>query len=199
MLRHARPLILLSLVAALPACVNSNARSTIGRDLTLPAFTDAGAGPVSEPKPSAPSLNGMDRSHWATQTVLVPIDGPEHRSLYATQLTTSNKTARQRLEYPTPLSALETSRDSHATQLGHAAAGAGYAAWDVLAMLPRMAMNAPWSGPDRGTPYPYWRAPVTEARTSTNADPAAAYDRAPEPAEAKPADPAAAYDRRAPK
>lgn len=190
----------------LAGCVNSNARTTVGDSVVLPAFTEAGVNPRGLPPTSAPSLEGMDRSNWSRQVFVVPVDGPEHRPLYATQLTQHNETVRQRLEFPSPTSALELSRTSQGEQIGDAAATAGYAFWDLLAMVPRMCMYAPWGGPQRGDAQPYWRAPVSEARatntptsdlpegmpsstesgytqtgapTSKMGDPAAAYNRSP--------------------
>ncbi len=188
----------------LAGCVNSNARTTVGESVILPAFTEAGVNPRGLPPTSAPSLDGMDRSHWSRQVFLVPVDGPQYRPLYATQLTQHNDTVRQRLEFPSPTSALELSRTSQGEQIGDAASSAGYALWDLLAMVPRMCMTSPWSGPQRGDVQSYWRAPVTEARaTSTPTSdldppahgmPGSGYTESGAPA-SKMTDPAAAYDR----
>lgn len=189
---------------ALAGCVNTNARTTVGDSVVLPAFTEAGVNPRGLPPTSAPSLEGMDRSNWSRQVFVVPVDGPEYRPLYATQLTQHNDTVRQRLEFPSPTSALELSRTSQGEQMGDAAASAGYAFWDLLAMVPRMCMTSPWSGPQRGDVQPYWRAPVSEARatnTPTSDLPEAAststgtgYTESGAPA-SKMGDPAAAYNR----
>lgn len=202
-MRSALAITTLSLLA-LAGCVNSNARTTIGDSVVLPAFTEAGVTPRGLPPTSAPSLDGMDRGNWSRQVFLVPVDGSEYRPLYATQLTMHNDAVRQRLEYPSPTSALELSRTPQGEQIGDAAATAGYAFWDLLAMIPRMCMTAPWGGPQRGDVQPYWRAPVTEARATTSPtsdmpDPAASptpsgYTETGAPA-SKLGDPAAGYNR----
>lgn len=189
---------------ALAGCVNSNARTTVGDSVVLPAFTEAGVNPRGLPPTSAPSLEGMDRGNWSRQVFVVPVDGPEYRPLYATQLTQHNDTVRQRLEFPSPTSALELSRTSQGEQIGDAAASAGYALWDLLAMVPRMCITAPWGGPQRGDVQSYWRAPVSEARatntptsdldTPAPGAPGSGYTETGAPT-SKMSDPAAGYNR----
>ncbi len=70
----------------------------------LPALS---AEPAPDAPSAEPSLDGLDRSHWPTRMVAVPVRQVEHWPTYTRNIYLSNTTARQRGEFPTADSALE--------------------------------------------------------------------------------------------
>lgn len=221
-----------SLAALLLAgCVTRNATTTIGGAMpqeadstaasgytpaVFAASPDYAGGTGAEPAKRAPgaaipsdgpSLSGLSREDWGQQTVLVPVDGPGYRPLYATQRAWNLRTARQRQEPPTPASALEGRRFGFWRQTGESFAAAGYGLADFVLIVPRMVATPPWTGNagswkasvDRGgaegqrlTPASYWRAPIFESTRAegVSAEPMRTNipaNAAPAPANASPA------------
>ena len=76
----------------------TRSRNTIGQDQRLTAFTQDAEG--MQPS-QAPSLDGLDRSHWETQRVLVTPDG-SRAWFWPTPMDTRHGGA-----HPTALSALD--------------------------------------------------------------------------------------------
>ncbi len=85
-------------------------------------------GAALEPTPGAP---GLDREKWAKTTVVVPVDGTAHSPTY-TGWWHLPETARERGEYPTALTALETGDGYQATRRVEAAASPVIAAAETV-------------------------------------------------------------------
>ena len=155
-MRHTATMTLAGLLAAaalLAGCVTpENDRGTIGRSVRLEAFTAAPAQPagpdmsvpVGQPVPQEPSIRGLDRGHWTSTRIFVPVDGTAHRPTYAKRVHLADATARQRGEYPNAETALELTGDSLSDQQLEALANHGIAALDTLLLLPAMVWQAPW-------------------------------------------------------
>lgn len=144
-----RPLAVLVpvLAAVLSGCVMpANDRFAIGEGLEVEAI-----GPRSTPVPptaasqvASPSLTGISRDNWAPLEYRVPVDGTVHTRIYAKRTFWADKTARQRGEYPTALSALEMINGSEDQQGLEALNNQFRAVTDLVLLLPRMAIWLPW-------------------------------------------------------
>lgn len=93
-------------LALLPACVDSNSRTTIGETVVLPAMEPSPPVPAQYSQ-DAPSTAHLDRGTWQPTIFLVPVDGTHHRPTYADPLFLTDATRRQRGEFPTIESALD--------------------------------------------------------------------------------------------
>ena len=71
---------------------------------SLPALS---ADPARDAPSVEPSLDGLDRSHWPTTVVTVPLGQVEHWPTYTRNIYLGDTTARQRGEFPSVDSALE--------------------------------------------------------------------------------------------
>lgn len=154
--------------AVLGGCVGTNSRTTVGDYLQPTIFS---AHELSDVEPvltgDAPSTPSLSRSNWKPMALEAPVDAVGYRPLYATPTPRNEQTARQRLEYPTPISATEGARVGYWDQMGEAGMAFVYGLEDFVLIVPRMCMTQPWDGPQRLTPQPYWRGPVWEAREAT--------------------------------
>lgn len=95
-----------------------NDRITLGQKLVSPSLQ---AAPLAqaEPPPAQvvmPSVTGIDRSDWARTEVFLPVDGTVHGPTYTHRWQLADKTARQRGQYPTALTALELYNGSQGDQ-----------------------------------------------------------------------------------
>lgn len=134
--------------AAVSGCVSpDNDRITIGRSLRLEAFTPSPIvdAPVRPSQVQVPSLTGVDRSNWESTLILVPVDGVAHRPTYSKQVLVTDKTRRQRREYPTYLSALDLYGGSQTQQELEAVYNQLIAASDYVLLLPRTLWTRPWA------------------------------------------------------
>jgi hypothetical protein len=155
----------------LPACrVQENARTSLGTPGTPNSaeFASLGAGsrPETSREPDAPSLAGpnqLSRAHWDVASVVVPADSIHGYRTYARTRLWSDATARQRGDYPTPATALD-SGDGWDTDsaLETLASGPG-SLYDGVLILPRMLFVSPRE-PVRHYPSGVWRAPAHTAR-----------------------------------
>jgi hypothetical protein len=117
---------------ALGGCVEQNHRLTSGPHSSSTRFAAEALAPAkpgmlsgddavvrrdAEPWPAfpegMPSVTSLDRADWPTTTVVVPVDGTGHRPTYRLGIgphggALPDLTARQRLERPTAITALET-------------------------------------------------------------------------------------------
>lgn len=111
----ASPLLLVA--AALTACVEHNRRTTLGDEVEL-ATISGDLAPIE----SAPDANVLDRSDWTNTRIVVPVDGTAARYTWRTHPTSgTDETPRQRGEFPTALSAVNTDEPHAEAQYGEAA------------------------------------------------------------------------------
>ena len=105
----------------------------------------------------APSLRGIDRSHWRAIDFIVPNDATVHHPHLATPgPRLDHATARARAEYPTPASALEQGGGTGMIVL-EAVAAPLWAACDAVLAIPRALF------PRRDSPMTaYARAPAPD-------------------------------------
>ncbi len=97
---------------------NKNLRLTIGDSIPLESFPpevvevqlDESGNPLPQTPPAddQATARGLDRSNFAPIVYHVPIDGTRHEAHGIDRLPLTNETARQRGEFPTATSALET-------------------------------------------------------------------------------------------
>ena len=128
-----------------------NRENTIGDLVELESITQGVprglAAPIPE-RPDKPSLRPgtLDRNHWSQRLVIVPIDGTTHRPTYATRVDEADLIPRQRGEFPTPASVIDTSIRSNATQQAFEGLVAPFHSAVDLAMIPvRMIDRGPFT------------------------------------------------------
>lgn len=98
-------------------------------------------GPASADGPSL-RRGDLSRAHWAEQSYLLPIDGVRRLPDYSGTFAITDETARQRREFPTQSSALDTaSEDSVLPAVGEALLWPFFAAVDILAIGPKVLFN----------------------------------------------------------
>ncbi len=118
---------------------DANSRLTLGYEgegngiVSLQGVSD---GPVLV-EAEAPSVMGLDRSHWEDRVVLVPNDGVfTYPHLTRLEPLYDDSTARSRGEFPTALSALETDGDM-GSQVWEGVAWPGWVVMDLVLAIPR--------------------------------------------------------------
>lgn len=136
------PLIIGSVIAC--GCAdNANQRLTIGESIPLASFPpdviemklDENGEPLPPQRPAddLPTVMGLDRSNFAPHVYAVPIDGTRHEAHGSDRLALPRETARQRGEFPTALTALETGGNrSTRWQIAEAFAQPLYAATGIV-------------------------------------------------------------------
>lgn len=144
-----RPLAILApaLLAMLAGCVMpANDRLAIGEGLEVEAIgpRPTVAAPTAASQVGSPSLTGISRDHWAPLQYHVPVDGTVHTRTYAKRTFWADKTARQRGEHPTALSALDMINGSEDQQGLEALDNQFRAVTDLVLLIPRMAIWLPW-------------------------------------------------------
>lgn len=139
-----RTLALLAAVGCLSGCVdNRNQRLYIGQDGSLASIPPEVAEPTLDqdgnpadpelPTSDETTLTGLSRDHFEPTVYRVPIDGTAHELHGIDRLAWPSETARQRGEFPTATSALETGGNpSTRDQVLEAAAQPFIAAGGVL-------------------------------------------------------------------
>lgn len=131
----------------LTGCVMpANDRLAIGESLEVEAIgpRPTPVAPTAASQVATPSLTGISRDHWAPLQYHVPVDGTVHTRIYAKRTFWADKTARQRGEYPTALSALEMINGSEDQQGLEALNNQFRAVTDLVLLIPRMAIWLPW-------------------------------------------------------
>ncbi len=122
-------------------------------DELLPALS---AEPARDAPSAEPSQDGLDRSHWPTIMVTVPVGGVEHWPTYTRCISLGDTTARQRGEFPSVDSSLEGdsgSQQALESGLNLLVAYLGVAWWPVEVIGGR------WPGQrERSPAQPYVRA-----------------------------------------
>lgn len=104
--------------------------------------------PPSGVTPDAPSVlpASLDRSHWPEYPMSQPISGVQHYPTYATQPRFTNDLRRQRGQYPTDLSSLDTWTDRGREQQAlEGLAMPLVMAGDAILLPLRAIMTPPWS------------------------------------------------------
>src|SRR6185295_5145968 len=154
--------------AVLGGCVESNSRTTVG-DLMQPDLFAPRERPEQDVSLVADRATtvSLNRANWDPVKYEVPVDAIGYRPLYTMLPPGPDQTARQRLEYPTPASAVEGTRVGYWNQMGDSGIAFWYAFGDFFLLVPRVCLTQPWNKPQRLTPNPYWRGPVFEAREAT--------------------------------
>jgi hypothetical protein len=164
-----KPLAVVSLVALAGCSIGSDRPWMADPDLRsgavdLAAFRDPGRPETPTNTPDVPSLVSIDRSNWAPQTMLSPMDGVSMIRTYAVNYMWTDSTARQRGQMPSPVSSLELMGDSQETQMWEAASSFPLAVLGAFMIIPRMITHSP-AREVRYFPEQYWRAPAETART----------------------------------
>lgn len=119
----------------------------------LPALS---AEPAPDAPSAQPSLDGLDRSHWPTTMVTVPVGQVEHWPTYTHNIYLGDTTARQRGEFPRVDSVLEGDSES---EQGLESGLNLLAAYLQIAWWPVELMGGRWPGqPEHSPAEPYARA-----------------------------------------
>jgi hypothetical protein len=169
---------------ALAACSTGNDRTWVGNDflnggaMHLDAFTEPGR-PEAAPGPAKSTLTSIDRSNWAPQVIVAPMDGLAATRTYAINYMWTDSTARQMGRMPSAVSSLELSEGSMTDQIWEAVASGPLAFIGGVMILPRMIAHSP-TREVRYFPEQYWRAPAATPRVSS-IEPAEAAPSEPEP------------------
>jgi len=145
-----------ALFAAFSAgCVDNNDRLSVGNTLIVegiapPKEIDLDEAITAKPRADdGPSVVALDRQNWSTTDFVVPYDGTRHRPQYTSTLRFTDRTARQRNEYPTLSSALDLNGDEYGddswwNRLGEAAVMPFFAASEGILMVPRLVGEPQW-------------------------------------------------------
>jgi hypothetical protein len=182
---HKPPAASLCALAALLAggCISpENDRLVIDQGVRLEAFDPVAPSAALNTTPSAPlelqqpSVLGVDRGNWAKSQLFVPVDATAHNPPYTKRWVLTDRTARQRREYPTALSALETTGASESEQQLEAPANWLAAFGDIVLLPIRVFWQAPWTtrwSPDEAYAR-YWH-PESTGPVGTQAPPPAPF------------------------
>lgn len=157
----------------LGGCVGYNQRTTLGDDVQLSSLSDGAAGGESKYAGMTGTLSDergtLEQRNWEEQEFLVPLDRVGHRAvMWRREIVMPTKTARQRGEYPTPVTALDLSgpsgeKTTHSTQAAETllATPMGVVG-DTVLLVPRMVSPGPAGR--KGSPrWGYERAPEAGA------------------------------------
>lgn len=156
-----------SLSAGLVGCTTGNDRNELGVEaqaVRLPALVahEQRAEEAVHAVRDATSAASLDRTHWGRLVVEAPVDGVSASPTYTRSFSRTQVTARQRGEFPTPVSALELSGDAQG-QREEAWLGAPRALGGAVLLIPRLFLERPWREV-RTLPHDHWRATTTERR-----------------------------------
>lgn len=178
-----KPLTILAFASLLVGCrATGNDRTSLGgstlhNGVTLSVIHGAGERDEAGRTDDQASLQGLSRTAWARQTVVIPVEGTNAYRRYSRNYQITETTSRQRGDFPTPMSALELSGKTGDEQFVEALASGPYALYEGLVLVPRMFFVRPCEEV-RATPSEHWRAPIStprftsEQRTPTNQQPA---------------------------
>ncbi|MEL6312375.1 MAG: hypothetical protein AAFQ17_08460 [Pseudomonadota bacterium] len=136
----------LGLVTTVGCADNKNQRLTISDSIPLASFPpevieislDENGNPLPPVPPAddRPTALGLDRSNFEPLVYTVPIDGTRHEAHGFDRLALTSETARQRGEFPTATSALETGGNSSTRwQVAEVFAQPFYAATGIVTSL----------------------------------------------------------------
>lgn len=136
---------------AVAGCGDLNQSSRLGGTVGFEALGDGQPRVDAAPAPGqsdAPSVTSLDRNGWQERSFVVPMDGAAHHPTYTSGLGPryTRDLARQRGEYPTAETALDTwSPAARGAMIAEAAAASFWAGLDIVAAPCRMVRFAPWS------------------------------------------------------
>lgn len=157
-----------SAIALVGGCTTGNDRLHTGpakgggQTASLAEFASANAPPTARLNADN-KLTSIGRHDWPVTNVVVPVDGVSANPTYATSLTTTSTTVRQRGDFPNALSALDLEGGTTWQQYGEIGYAPLRVATDLVMMVPRMFVNGP--GEELPVkPRQMWRAPVVIAR-----------------------------------
>jgi hypothetical protein len=171
---------LVPLAALLGGCVaESNNSNTLGRkqDLApsleavqLQGVADNNSRPDTAARSDQASLTGpgsrLNRGAWEPVPFVVPIDGIDGMPTYSRHTTFADDTARQRGEFPTPISSLELAGDSLVDRRDEMLFAPIDSFAQAMLMVPRFFFVQPWDEV-RHEPQRYWMAPGTTQRITS--------------------------------
>lgn len=188
-IRTIRPAALLLAAAMAGACVApADNRTGVGdwQPEALTATEQTAYAKIDPNKPDQPSLTGVDRNNWSERTMVIGDEPVLTYPTYRSNPSYTSATARQRGEYPTALSALETTNDQSLSQ--QTAEGFAFPFWgalDIPAMIPRVFITPP----GKLVQSPVSAAPRAPQATAPVAQPTDATPNAPVPATTPPSQP----------
>ncbi|HEX2837394.1 MAG TPA: hypothetical protein VHN77_04625 [Phycisphaerales bacterium] len=168
---HARTTLTLLCTAGalLAGCrADGNDRSALGTPgspnaVVLSNIHGAGTRSETPRRDDTPSIAGLSRAAWSRQSIVVPVEGTYAMRRYARSYQITDTTARQRGDFPTPLSSLELTGGTRDDQAVEILAAGPYAFYEGLVLIPRLFFVPPCEEV-RATPQEHWRAPVSTAR-----------------------------------
>jgi len=135
-----RKLVSLLVLVPLAGCYTpNNTRLTLADDVGLTVF-DPEAGSTYTDIPTIPNRLDVYRRNWRPLAFYVPVDGTEHYYLARTDSTCTDSTERQRGEFPTAIGATRVGggERSDRAQAYEGVEAPFWAAWDAVAMIPRL-------------------------------------------------------------
>jgi hypothetical protein len=157
----------IALLIGISGCTAGNERLTLGgipgQSINpVTGIDDRGRTMTDDDAPSLGGASRMDRLAWGSVAFEVPADATLAFPHYAHHAACLDKSARQRGQFPTPMSALEGTVATPREQRYEVYAGLGYAVADAVLLVPRMFIDAPGSqvGAQAGD---YERLPVSQA------------------------------------
>jgi hypothetical protein len=143
--------------------------ATSARAAMLPTLVEAQSRNETPVRSDPASLTGpsrLARADWQATTFLVPVDGTDAYPTYSRHTPIANATARQRGDFPVPMSALELEGDTTWQRRREVLRAPFDAAWQAAAIVPRFFFVEPWQE-TRHRPTSFWVAPGTTQRVAT--------------------------------
>jgi hypothetical protein len=173
-------MVMVACCALLGGCTaDGNDSNTLGRKqalvssldaVQLPGVADNNTRPDAPARSDKASLAGagsrLNRAHWEPVPVVVPVDGVDGLPTYSRHHAFTDATARQRGEFPTPISALELGGDSLEARRDEALFAPLDSFAQALLVLPRFFFVQPWDT-TRHEPQQYWMAPSSAQRITS--------------------------------
>jgi hypothetical protein len=138
----------IALLIGIGGCTAGNERLTLGgrpgQSINpVTGIDDRGRTIADDDAPSLGGASRMDRLAWGTVAFEVPADATLAYPHYAHHAASLDNSARQRGQFPTPMSALEGAAASPRRQRYEVYAGLGHAVADAVLLVPRMFIDAP--------------------------------------------------------
>lgn len=122
----------------------------------------------TNPDPASVDSTTLSRDHWDAYPLQVPLSGAQHYPTYSTAPEYTHATRRQRGEYPTAVSALDSSSEDSRRRLVYEGFAAPLYACGDLLLLPIRAIGTPPWAAVVSPQGPVHRTPPTPAVTVSN-------------------------------
>jgi hypothetical protein len=145
-----------------PGCETNayNRELTLGNQLEIEVFSPTKPVPFDPARPERPDLPSLRqdtaaRTNWTLRPFTVPVSGVTHRPTYNSPRRSVETTVRQRGQFPTESSVIDTTLPGSQTDVLYEAALAPFeSARDLVLFVPRAVVTPPWTRTSSPAPHP---------------------------------------------